>query len=141
MKEYKKSTTSERRSVYNLNFKLLFYMKTLIHLETSKWAATSPVTLCMLTGPLIFFAMAGVGIAPRDTEYGMGRLSFCRTWTSALHVPSSLSRKDWRRQIYATESAVYLSNTNVISSTSKLLPNTQSCFTADKKEEKKKRNY
>jgi hypothetical protein len=76
MKEYKKSTTSERRSVYNLNFKLLFYMKTLIHLEKSKWSATSPVTLCMLTGPLIFFAMAGVGIAPRDTEYRMGRWAF-----------------------------------------------------------------
>ena len=61
---------------YDLNFKHLFYMKTLNHLETSKWAATSPVILCMLTGPLIFFAMAGVGIAPRDTGYRTGRWAF-----------------------------------------------------------------
>ena len=118
-------------------------MKTLIHLETSKWAATSPhvsqsspVTLYMLTNPLISFAMVGVALVPGDKEYRMGRLSFCRTWTSDLHISSSsLFGKDWSIK-FMHQKVMYTSDTNVISSTSKSSPNTQSCFTANKREKR-----
>ena len=75
--------------------KLLNRNRTVFHLVTSKWLATSPhesqssaVIRYKFASPLTSLAIAGVTLVPGDSEYNMERSSCFRTWAKAHHVIS-----------------------------------------------------